>query len=176
MGNGGWHSGDMRQHTGKILLSHGIDLANYGISSSWAQSESPHPFTCAFLAAHNTVGMYQNGRQVHGGSGGNGMITLDASVGNEFSHEVGHNYGLGHYPGGFEGSVHRPPNKINSSWGWDSKTNLFFPNFSPNDTGKDQCMDDKCQSPFLGKYKYGTDSWVVVILNGEIASLCIRPT
>merc|ERR1712157_632749 len=24
--------------------------------------------------------------------------------------------------------------------------------------GKDQCMDDKCQSPFLGKYKYGTDS------------------
>jgi len=86
------------------------------------------------------------------------MITLDASVGNEFSHEVGHNYGLGHYPGGFEGSVHRPPNKINSSWGWDSKTNLFFPNFSPNDTGKDQCLDDKCQSPFLGKYKYGTDS------------------
>merc|ERR1719310_1416672 len=58
--NGGWHSGDMRQYIGKILLSHGIDLANYGVSSSLAQSESPHKFTCALLAAHNTVGMYQN--------------------------------------------------------------------------------------------------------------------
>merc|ERR1711862_1084492 len=82
---------------GKISLSHGIDLANHGISSSWAQSESPHPFTCAFLSAHNTVGMYTNGRQVHGLSGGSGIVTLVDSVGNEMSHEVGHNYGLGEY-------------------------------------------------------------------------------
>ena len=36
--------------------------------------------------------MYQNGRQVHGGSGGNGIITLNSSIGNEKSHEAGHNY------------------------------------------------------------------------------------
>ena len=156
--DGGWQSGDMRWYTGKLLISHGIDLANYGISSSWAQSESPHPFTCALLAAHNTVGMYKNGRQVHGGSGGNGIVTLDESVGNELSHEVGHNYGLGHYVDGFDGSVHRPSDKINSSWGWDSEYNIFIPNFASSDTGEDQCLDDQCQSPFLGKYQYGTDS------------------
>ena len=156
--NGGWHSGDMRQHIGKILLSHGIDLANYGISSSLAQSESPHPFTCAFLAAHNTVGMYQNGRIVHGLSGGNGMITLDSSIGNEMSHEVGHNYGLGHYVGGFDGSVHRPSHEINSSWGWDSQSNIFIPNFESKDSGKETCMDNRCESPFLGKYQFGTDA------------------
>merc|ERR1712194_819552 len=156
--DGGWHSGDMRQFIGKVLLSHGIDLANYGISSSLSGSESPHPFTCALLAAHNTVGMYQNGRQVHGGSGGNGMITLDSSVGNEFSHEVGHNYGLGHYVDGFNGSVHRASNEINSSWGWDSQTNVFTPNFASSTTGKDRCLDDKCQPAFDGRFQFGTDS------------------
>mmetsp|Transcript_27155 Transcript_27155/g.54332 ORF Transcript_27155/g.54332 Transcript_27155/m.54332 type:complete len:941 (+) Transcript_27155:135-2957(+) len=155
---GGVHSGDMRGFTGKLLMSHGIDLANYGISSSKSTSESSHPFTCALLAAHNTVGMYQNGRVVHGLSGGNGMITLASSIGNEFSHEVGHNYGLGHYVGGFEGSVHRPSKEINSSWGWDSQNNLFLPNFHSSDSGSDTCLDDKCQSPYLGKYKFGTDS------------------
>jgi len=156
--DGGWHSGDMRQYIGKILLSHGIDLANYGINSSNGSSESSHPFTCALLAAHNTVGLYQNGRIVHGGSGGNGMITLDASTGNEFSHEVGHNYGLGHYVDGFKGSVHRHASEINSSWGWDSEANVFIPNFSQPNSGKDRCLDGECQSPFLGKYQYGTDS------------------
>ena len=65
---GGVYSGDMRQ-LGKILLSHGIDLANYGIWSSSGTSESPHPFSCALIAAHNTVGQYANGRVVHGLSG-----------------------------------------------------------------------------------------------------------
>merc|ERR1712157_49435 len=107
---------------------------------------------------HNTVGMYQNGRIVHGGSGGNGMITLDSSIGNELSHEVGHNYGLGHYVDGFNGSVHRSADKINSSWGWDSQKNLFIPNFASVNTGQDQCLDEQCQPPFMGKYKYGKDS------------------
>ena len=156
--DGGWHSGDMRQSTGKVLISHGIDLANYGITSSKSTAESSHPFTCALLAAHNTVGMYRNGRVVHGGSGGNGMITLDSSIGNEFSHEAGHNYGLGHYVGGFNGSVHRPSTEINSSWGWDSEKNIFFPNFKSDDSGSDTCLDDICQLPYLGKYKFGTDS------------------
>merc|ERR1719471_11887 len=116
--DGGWHSGDMRQYTGKVLLSHGIDFANYGIFSS-SGSEAAHPFTCALFAAHNTRGVYQNGIIVHGGSGGNGIVTLDSSIGNEFSHEVGHNYGLGHYVGGFDGSVHRSANEIDSTWQWE---------------------------------------------------------
>ena len=45
-------------------------------SWNWSASESSHPFTCALLAAHNTFGMYQNSCQIHGGSGGNGIITL----------------------------------------------------------------------------------------------------
>lgn len=155
---GGVYTGDMREFIGKLLLSHGIDLANYGISSSLAQSESPHPFTCAFFAAHNTVGMYQNGRVVHGLSGGNGMVTLLSSIGNEFSHELGHNYGLGHYVGGFDGSVHRAADKINSSWGWDSRFNKLIPNFSKVDTGDNACLDNSCEPPFMGKYQYGFDA------------------
>jgi len=157
---GGVYEGDMRQFIGKLLISHGTDLANYGISSSWAQTEQPHTntFTCAFLAAHNTVGMYQNGEVVHGLSGGNGMITLVNSIGNEFSHEVGHNYGMGHYPGQFSGSVHRAANEINSSWGWDSRSNTFVPNFASSNSGDDQCYNGSCQSAFMDRYKYGTDS------------------
>merc|ERR1711935_239484 len=151
-----------RQYIGKVLLSHGIDFANYGISSSNGGDESSHPFTCALLAAHNTVGFYQNGNITHGGSGGNGLVTLDSSVGNEFSHEVGHNHGLGHYVDGFDGSVHRPAEEINSGWGWDSQTNVFIPNFYGMDSGKETCLpepnDAECQPPFMGKYQYGTDS------------------
>ena len=44
-GEGGWHTGDMRQATGKILLSHGIDLANYGIFPISTNSQR-----CTFLA------------------------------------------------------------------------------------------------------------------------------
>merc|ERR1719367_645465 len=90
------------------------------------------------------------------------MITLKTSIGNELSHEAGHNYGLGHYPGGFDGSVHRPADEINSSWEWDSDLNIFVPNFGPVDNGKDKCLEEvdpeECQSPFRGKFQYGTDS------------------
>ena len=96
---GGWHDGTMRQRIGKELISHGIDNANYGINSTAGEGESSHPYVVAQLAAHNSRGKYANGVKVHGGSGGGGIVTLDASLGNEFSHEVGHNYGLGHYVG-----------------------------------------------------------------------------
>lgn len=74
------------------------------------------------------------------------------------SHEIGHNYGLGHYVGGFDGSVHRGANEINSSWGWDSQRNMFRPNFSPSNTGKEQCYDGECESAFMGRYQYGKDA------------------
>eukprot|EP01063_Lacrimia_lanifica_P033434 TRINITY_DN5939_c0_g1_i2.p1 TRINITY_DN5939_c0_g1~~TRINITY_DN5939_c0_g1_i2.p1 ORF type:complete len:754 (+),score=254.52 TRINITY_DN5939_c0_g1_i2:36-2297(+) len=162
---GGWHTGDMRQHTGKVLISHGIDMANYGKFDSAASSERDHPFTCAQLAAHNTVGIYTNGRQVHGGSGGNGIITLDSSLGNEFSHEAGHNYGLGHYVGGFDGSVHRAAvgEGVGATWGWDSGKNVFVPNFRPAVSNKETCCcpgaadRETCEPPFQGR-SFGKDS------------------
>lgn len=147
---GGWHTGDMRQRTGKELISLGINHANYGINSSAGQGEAT-PYIVAQLTAHNSRGKYVNGIQVHGGSGGASMVTLEASLGNELSHEVGHNYGLTHYPGGFSGSVHRPADAINSTWGWDSNLARFIPCFEPSVTHRDACHEDTCQAPFHGR-------------------------
>ena len=154
---GGWHEGAMRQHIGKELVSHGIDNANYGLHSTAGAGEKDHPYAVAQLAAHNSRGVYANGVQVHGGSGGNGMVTLDNSLGNEFSHEVGHNYGLGHYVDGFKGSVHRAADQINSTWGWDADKRRFLPNFSPLRTGKDATLEGQSQPPFDGR-SYGFDA------------------
>lgn len=154
---GDWHNGGMRQSIGKELISHGIDNANYGINSSPGAGEDSHPYVAAQLAAHSTQGKYSNGVVVHGGSGGGGIVTLDNTLGNEFSHEVGHNYGLGHYVDGFNGSVHRSADQINSTWGWNADKNRFIPNFFPTRGGKDTCIDDKCQSPFDGR-SFGKDA------------------
>ena len=154
---GDWHNGTMRQSIGKELISLGIDNANYGINSTAGEGEGSHPYVVAQLAAHNSVGQYASGIVVHGGSGGGGIVTLDDSLHNEFSHEVGHNYGLGHYVGGFEGSVHRSADQINSTWGWDADKKRFIPNFSPVRSGKDTCLQDQCQSPFDGR-SFGMDA------------------
>nr|VVV06734.1 Metalloprotease StcE [Aliivibrio wodanis] len=156
--DGGWHSGTMRQRIGKELISIGINNANYGINSSVGVGESENPYVAGQLTAHNTRGNYNNGVQTHGGSGGAGMVTLDSSIGNEFSHEVGHNYGLGHYPGGFEGSIHKPANMTNSTWGWDSSRDVFIPNFSPSNNGGQSCLDGQCVEPFKGMFSFGSDS------------------
>ena len=154
---GDWHNGTMRQRIGKELISHGIDNANYGINSSAGEGEDSHPYVAAQLTAHNSSGRYSNGVVTHGGSGGGGIVTLDDTLGNEFSHEVGHNYGLGHYVGGFQGSVHRAADQINSTWGWDADQNRFLPNFSPMRGGKDTCLENQCQSPFEGR-SFGLDA------------------
>ena len=154
---GGWHEGDMRQNIGKELISHGIDNANYGINSLCGVGEAGHPYIVAQLAAHNSRGKYANGIQVHGGSGGDGMVTLDQSVGNELSHEVGHNYGLGHFVGGFKGSVHRGADESNSTWGWDPDKNRFIPNFAALPSGRDTCVEGQCQKPFADR-SYGVDA------------------
>jgi Peptidase M66/ToxR activated gene A lipoprotein domain len=156
-GEGGWHTGAMRQSIGKELISHGIDNANYGINSQSGEGENGHPYVVAQLAAHNNRGKYSNGIQVHGGSGGGGIVTLDQSLGNEFSHEVGHNYGLGHYVDGFKGSVHRSADQVNSTWGWEADKNRFIPNFSPTRSNRDTCLDGQCQAPFDGR-SFGLDA------------------
>lgn len=154
---GGWHDGTMRQRIGKELISLGIDNANYGLHSTPGEGEDSPPYLAAQLAAHSSRGKYANGVVVHGGSGGGGIVTLDDSLHNEFSHEVGHNYGLGHYVGGFEGSVHRSADQPNSTWGWDADKNRFLPNFSPIRSGQETCLERQCQSPFDGR-TFGMDA------------------
>ena len=144
------YTGNMRGQIAKLLISHGINNANYGLNSSGSTRESWHPFSSAQLTVHNAVGKYANGVQVHGLSGGAGMVTLIDSVGNEFSHELGHNFGLGHYPGGFDGAINRPANKVNSTWGWDVHENRFIPNFERSITNEDMCYQNQCTSSFYG--------------------------
>lgn len=96
-GTGATHSGDMRENVGKAQVSTGINLANFGTSSSTMTQTQPGTFNQRII--HHSAGNYANGVVGHGLSGGNGMATLFDSVGNELSHELGHSYGLGHYPG-----------------------------------------------------------------------------
>lgn len=154
---GDWHSGTMRQRIGKELISIGINNANYGINSSAGVGVDAHPYSVSQLTAHNNRGNYENGIVTHGGSGGGGIVTLDSSLGNEFSHEVGHNFGIGHYPGGFNGSIHRQADAINSTWGWDSDLNKFIPNMYSKISDESACRNGECQAPFEGR-KYGSDA------------------
>jgi hypothetical protein len=139
---GGIYDGAMREYIGKILISLGINKANLGINDSSGATQSYTYFT-PLMTVHNSVGKYcQDGIVVHGLSGGGGMITLYDTIGNEFSHEVGHSYGLGHYPNGANGSIHRPDGDINSTWGWDADLNKFIPNFLKTINNKESCLDD----------------------------------
>ena len=171
---GGWQEGDMRGSIAKLLISHGIDNANYGISSSSSRDEgwdkTGHPYWAAQLTAHTSIGNYNNGLKVHGGSGGAGMVTLENTVGNEWSHEVGHNFGLEHGSGdrGVQGAIHRPSNDVNSTWAWDSKRNVFIPNFVQKPTYKTvsppQSYEKTC------KYTYKVEQ-----LNVVVSSECVTP-
>ncbi|KOO12752.1 peptidase M66 [Vibrio xuii] len=156
---GTWHQGDMREYISKVLIAHGINNANYGINASGAKGKG-HPFTSAQLTAVTPVGRYKNGVVVHGGSGGAGMVTLTNTLGNEWSHEIGHNFGLGHYPGGTDGSTHRPSTDINSAWGWDLSQQRFIANFMWNKkTGEDQvCCSDGIGIPAFEGYKFNRDA------------------
>ena len=72
---GGVYSGDMRGYIVKLLVSMGINHANYGIHSGIANKERT-PYTCGQVTATNSRGRYSNGVKIHGLSGGNSMITL----------------------------------------------------------------------------------------------------
>lgn len=141
-GKCGWYSGVMRQQIAKVLISKGINSANYGINSSIGNSESTPNYGLQ-VTAHNARGRYESGYCTHGLSGGGGVATISGSgsTGNEWSHELGHNYGLGHYPGGINGSIHNISSKRNSAWGWHSTRNRFITNFSWKHSGKAWCCN-----------------------------------
>lgn len=111
------YSGDMRENTAKSTFSTGINLANYGVTSAGMQSQQ-QPQVFQSVVAHHAMGKYSNGDRVHGLSGGNGMLTLEATRGNEFSHEIGHHYGLGHYPGEVDGNYFWAGHHHDSGWGY----------------------------------------------------------
>ena len=136
--SGGAYEGDMREYIAKLLVSHGINFASFGLNSSQADELSAYTgkwdsdkryFTQ--ITFHMAQGNYANGVRGHGLSGGNGMATLFSTQGNEFSHEIGHNYGLAHYiaynfnqPLSEYSAFHHPQ----SSWGYDAYRNRMIGN------------------------------------------------
>lgn len=164
---GSWHTGDMREYIAKILISQGINCANYGINSSDATREIPNSYVAFMITAHNARGRYQNGTIVHGGSGGNGMLTIDDSLGNEWSHEAGHAFSLGHFPGQWRGSSHQRPSPtgVNAAWGWDRGHNRFIANFFWNRGGNQNCCGGSIP-PFQGN-QFNTDA----MASGHASSL-----
>ena len=116
-GNGDVYSGDMRENTAKSTFSVGINLANNGVTSSGMVSQT-HPHLMQSVVIHHARGAYANGIQGHGLSGGNGILTLYSSRGNEFSHEIGHHYGLGHYPGQQGDNYFWAAHHHDSGWGY----------------------------------------------------------
>lgn len=65
----------MRENTAKSTFSTGINLANWGVTSSSMQSQE-QPQVTQSVVIHHAAGNYSNGVQGHGLSGGNGILTL----------------------------------------------------------------------------------------------------
>ncbi|MBF5006190.1 M66 family metalloprotease [Diaphorobacter caeni] len=116
-GTGGWYEGDMRENTAKSTFSVGINMSNYGVTSSSMVSQN-QPQAIQTVTIHHARGVYTNGTMPHGYSGGNSILTLASSQGNEFSHEIGHHYGLGHYPGQSGDNYFWSAHHHDSGWGF----------------------------------------------------------
>lgn len=163
---GGVYDGDMREDIGKSLVSTGINLANYGISSSQGGAQENLGYFRE-VAIHQSVGVYTNGIQSHGLSGGGGIATLWSVNGNEFSHELGHNWDLGHYPGGSAGSVHSQ----NSGWGYNGYLNRMIGNVDWTSPANNVTIDDVVTPPFKNLYSFGLDAMAGGYPMGKLSTL-----
>lgn len=152
---GGVYSGEMRENTAKSTFGVGINLANWGVTSASMQSQE-QPQLTQNVNAHHARGKYANGIFNHGLSGGNGMLTLIDSVGNEFSHEIGHHYGLGHYPGKVGDKKFWSEHHADSGWGFMPLRNRMRGNFEW--WRKDVGPGTEDSPTFLGQYGYGRDA------------------
>ena len=152
--NGDIYSGDMRGDVAKAQVSTGINLANYGIASNNMNQSYPHLFKQ--ITNHHAWGNYQNGRQQHGLSGGNGIGTLVDSRGNEASHEWGHAYGLGHYPGSNLTEDSRfQRHHADSGWGYIAYRNRLRDSLNDNS----ETAEEQAHSFHLnGHIPYGNDA------------------
>ena len=152
---GGVYDGDMRENTAKSTFGVGINLANWGVTSASMVSQEQPQLTQSVIV-HHARGKYNNGESNHGLSGGNGMLTLIDSIGNEFSHEIGHHYGLGHYPGEVNGDYFWAEHHANSGWGYNGVRNKMRSNL---EWWKNNVGDGKSGKPtFLSTYAYGKDA------------------
>ncbi|MGO1744110.1 MAG: M66 family metalloprotease [Psychrobacter sp.] len=153
--NGGVYDGDMRENTAKATFGVGMNLANWGVTSASLHSQE-QPQLTQNVNAHHARGKYANGQANHGLSGGNGMLTIIDSVGNEFSHEIGHHYGLGHYPGAVGDDHFWAEHHADSGWGYNSLRNKMRGNL---DWPRQVEGDGLSGKPlFLATYGYGRDA------------------
>ena len=152
---GGVYEGDMRENVGKSTFSVGINLANWGITSASMASQN-QPQLTQTVVAHHSRGKYANGESNHGLSGGNGMLTLYDSVGNEFSHEIGHHYGLGHYPGQAGDNQFWTSHHADSGWGYIPYRNMMRGNLIWNN--KDLWATSTGIANFLALYPHSRDA------------------
>ncbi|PST89599.1 glycosyl transferase [Photobacterium sp. NCIMB 13483] len=154
----GWHGGDMREAIGKNLVSIGINNANFGITdTAGSNSHWARPFS--HITAHNNRGRYlakdKDGIVTstvveHGGSGGGGIVTLSSTRGNEWSHELGHNFGRGHHPQ--NASIH----DMESGWGWDARYQRFIGNLHWSDAAITMTNEHSGESvpPFANEFRF----------------------
>ena len=157
------HNGDMREDVAKSTFSVGINLANWGVTSSSMKSQEQPQLTQS-VVVHHAKGNYSNGHVDHGLSGGNGMLTLLQSLDNEFSHEIGHHFGLGHYPGAQGNNKFWAEHHANSGWGYISYRNRMRGNLNWDQTDLTKINDGV--STFLNTYTYGRDA----MSDGEVTS------
>lgn len=153
VGEGGVYNGDMRENVAKSQVSVGINLANMGKTSHHMNQQYPHFFKQ--ITNHHAWGMYSNGRQSHGLSGGNGIGTLYSSRGNEASHEWGHAYGLGHYPGaGLTNDGRFQRHHADSGWGYIAHRQRLRDNLTNGRSAEEQPRSFH----FLGRIAHGWDA------------------
>ncbi len=157
-----YYSGDMRESVAKAQVSVGIDLANKGVIDSALNQIHEITHDMFYFTVHHAIGRYtdDNGSAkdvIHGLSGGNGIGTLVDSRGNEFSHEVGHGYGMGHYPNSNEsadGSIHG----YSTSWGYDAYKNRMRANVAWNSNPDSYTFYNHYITPFQDTYGWNKDS------------------
>ncbi|PSV15200.1 glycosyl transferase [Photobacterium kishitanii] len=155
----GVYAGDMREFIGKRLISLGINNANFGVvDTAGGDASWPRPFS--HITAHNNRGRYlakdkETGVITstvvnHGLSGGGGIVTLSSTRGNEWSHELGHNFGRGHHPK--NASIH----DMESGWGWDARYQRFIGNIHWSDTAITMTNDNSGESvpPFANEFRF----------------------
>jgi hypothetical protein len=156
----GVYSGDMRWIIAKALVSTGINKANIGLISDKSQDDN-HARIIRQTLAHTARGKYTNPDTnesitvIHGLSGGSGKLTLKCVCGNEFSHEYGHDHGMGHYPGGIY-AIHN----YMSGWSYDTYKNRFIGNLRWKSAAKSvsNIQTSESVAPFRDLYSYGKDS------------------